>query len=106
MIPNPLEKPKLYNPTERRPMHWKPSHLLFLEALAGSKDGLTDYELAGKTGKRESNTRGRRGELCKLGLVEDSGTTRSSPAGVKMTVWIVTPLGWAKLYKLGKEIVS
>jgi hypothetical protein len=52
--------------------------------------GKTDFELAEELGGLQTSLGVRRGELVKLGLVENSGTRRNSPSGSPAIVWRVT----------------
>lgn len=54
--------------------------------------GSTDHEICMATALAPSTVRPRRGELVKAGLLEDTGFTRQSPTGNKMTVWAWTEL--------------
>lgn len=49
--------------------------------------GLTDHELAAELGGLQTSLGVRRGELVKLGLVENSGARRKSPSGSPAIVW-------------------
>lgn len=54
--------------------------------------GATDAEIEAATGIRAQSVSPRRGELVKLGLVEDSGTRRPTPRGRPAAVWIARTL--------------
>lgn len=79
----------------------KPHHLEHLQTWA-SYDGLTDAEFSHILDCSPSNARGRRTELVGMGLVEDSGATRKTPAGVAATVWCATAAGKALLRKVNR----
>jgi hypothetical protein len=70
------------------------AHRAVLKALvdAGQK-GLTDFELAEITGRKQTSFGVRRGELKAVGLVVDSGDRRLSDTATPAIVWIVTELG-------------
>jgi len=53
-------------------------------------DGLTDFELAAEIGRQQTSAGKRRGELCTLGLVRDSGRRRPAPSGSLAIVWRIT----------------
>ena len=62
-----------------------------LVAIHGAgEDGLTDHELARKTGVYLYSIAPRRSELVKLGWVEDSGERRLTPGGVHAVVWVLS----------------
>lgn len=48
----------------------------------------------------DSGARTRRCELCRLGLVEDSGERAKTASGRRSIVWRVTPAGWDLLSAL------
>lgn len=50
--------------------------------------GATDAEIESATGIRAQSVSPRRGELAKLGLIEDSGRRRPTPRGRPAAVWI------------------
>lgn len=59
-----------------------------LEALMDAGEhGLTDHELAARLGGQQTSLGVRRGELVKLGLVEDAHRTRPAPSGSAAKVW-------------------
>ena len=58
-----------------------------LAILRDHPDGLTDHELATLMGRAQTSAGKRRLECQRLGLVEDSGTTRPSPWGSPCIVW-------------------
>ena len=66
---------------------------LALRALARAADGLTDFELAQRTGIQQTSIGKRRGELVRMGLAESAGTTRPAPSGSPAMVWRVTARG-------------
>lgn len=55
--------------------------------------GLNDFELAQRTGSKQTSHGKRRGELVAHGLVVDSGMTRPSDTGTQSKVWRATALG-------------
>ena len=60
------------------------------EALCkAGRRGLTDYELAELVGRQQNSAGKRRGELCKMGLVRDSGMRRLGPTCSPCIVWVV-----------------
>ena len=61
---------------------------LALRVLREAPDGLTDFELAAKTGLQQTSIGKRRGELRDAGLVVDSGRKRPSPSGSAAIVWV------------------
>ncbi len=58
--------------------------------LEGSSEGLTDEELQTLLGMSANTQRPRRVELERAGLVQDSGLTRETSAGMLAVVWVVT----------------
>ena len=66
--------------------------VLALEVHGRNPDGLTDYELAGITGKQQNSIGKRRGELCDYGFVEEKipQTKRKGPSGSWCLVWSIT----------------
>lgn len=71
-------------------------------ALAG-RDGLTDHELAERTGIYLYSVAPRRVELMKGGWVRDSGHRRETPNGTPAVVWILTETGAARLAQHRRE---
>jgi len=63
--------------------------------LASAPQGLTDFELAERTGLQQTSIGVRRGELLKWGLVENTGLTRPAPSGAAAAVWRITVSGIA-----------
>jgi hypothetical protein len=63
-------------------------HRMVLDALRGATDGLTDEEMQELIPMKPSTQRPRRIELCKLGLVRDSGRTRKTRSCRKAVVWV------------------
>jgi hypothetical protein len=58
-------------------------------AICGARwKGLTDEELAFRTGFRINSANKRRGELMKAGLVVDSGRRRLTTSGSEAIVWV------------------
>jgi hypothetical protein len=55
--------------------------------------GLTDEEIAHRTGLSPSSVRPRRGELVAGGWIRDSGERRQTVAGMDAIVWVLTPEG-------------
>ena len=77
------------------------AHRRVLAALvhAGER-GLTDFELAAQTGRKQTSFGVRRGELVKAGLVRRTGDTRPSDTASDAAVWAITPAGldvWAQI---------
>ena len=66
------------------------SHRLVLDLLRANPGGLTDFELATRTGKKQTSIGVRRGELVRMGLVRNSGLTRPSDTGSDAAVWVAT----------------
>lgn len=59
-----------------------------LEALrAAGAEGLTDFELASRTGIAQTSIGVRRKELADAGFVVDSGKVRPAPSGSASIVW-------------------
>lgn len=70
------------------------ARLTVLTAIVNAgRNGLTDFELEGRTGGKQTSHGKRRGELRDHGLVEWSGLTRPSDTGTQAKVWRVTDLG-------------
>jgi transcription initiation factor IIE alpha subunit len=65
----------------------KKSLKLALQTLREAEDGLTDHELAAKTGYQHNSIGKRRTDLRNLGLVVDSGKRRKAPSGAYAIVW-------------------
>lgn len=61
-------------------------------AVAGGA-GLTDFELADRTGVKQTSIGKRRGELRDAGLVVDSGRRRPSDTGRPAIVWTLKAAG-------------
>lgn len=59
------------------------------------RNGLTDFELAERTGSKQTSHGKRRGELVRHGLVADTGRTRPSDTGTQAKVWCATTAGIA-----------
>lgn len=67
---------------------------LALRALTRAGDrGLTDFELEGKTGIKQTSIGKRRGELVRSGYVEFAGMKRPAPSGSPAMVWRITERG-------------
>jgi hypothetical protein len=77
------------------------AHRQVLAALVEAGDrGLNDFELAARTGRKQTSFGVRRGELVKAGLVCASSTVRPSDTASDSKVWVVTDLGvevWRQL---------
>lgn len=58
------------------------------ELVAAGSTGLTDFELADRTGLAQTSVGKRRGELRDAGFVIDSGDRRPAPSGSAAIVWI------------------
>lgn len=56
--------------------------------------GATDLEVQRALAMKGDTERPRRGELVKLGLIEDSGERRESEAGRPLKVYVVTGKPW------------
>jgi predicted transcriptional regulator len=75
------------------------SRLLALKTLYGHPGGLTDFELADKTGRQQTSIGKRRGELFAVGLVEvlrdgqGDPVKRPAPSGALALVWVITSAG-------------
>jgi hypothetical protein len=73
--------------------------LLALKTLYTHPAGLTDFELAAKTGRQQTSIGKRRGELASVGLVEvlrdeeDWPIKRPAPSGALALVWVITAAG-------------
>lgn len=61
--------------------------------LARFPEGLTDFELAEKTGVAQTSIGKRRFELGEAGYVEDAGLKRPAPSGSPAKVWRITEAG-------------
>lgn len=57
--------------------------------------GATDAEIETATGIRAQSVSPRRGELCKLGMIVDSGRRRPTPRGRPAAVWIAATIATA-----------
>lgn len=72
-------------------------------ALIGD-EGLTDFELAERTGIKQTSIGVRRGELVKAGLVEATGAVRPSDTHSDAKCWRITTAGvavWTDLQQRG-----
>ncbi len=78
------QKPRDYNVFQTR-------HHRFLTQLV-ARNNVTDEDLALLAGATPSDTRGRRKELCVLGLCRMTGQVKNS-RGRKTSTWGVTPQG-------------
>lgn len=97
-----IEQPSLFGPGARRTdpdtshraaadaaLHARTHRARALHALRhAGRDGLTDFELADRTGIAQTSIGKRRGELRDAGLVVDSGNRRPAPSGSAAVVWI------------------
>lgn len=61
-----------------------------LEAFVFAPSGLTDHELAGRTGLYLYSAAPRRTELVHGGWLRDSGRRRPTPSGTPAVVWVLT----------------
>jgi hypothetical protein len=67
---------------------------LAVKVHARHPHGLTDYELAGITGKQQNSIGKRRTEMLHCGYVEDSGLRRPNPStNSGCIVWRITSTG-------------
>lgn len=64
-----------------------------LACLAANPAGLTDEQIASRTGLTTNTVRPRRGELYDAEWVEDTGERRPSPLGNPSAVWAITDEG-------------
>lgn len=71
-------------------------------AAAGTS-GLTDFELADRTGVPQTSIGVRRKELTRAGLVEPTELRRPSPSGTPALVWVITPLGELEARRVAHE---
>lgn len=71
-----------------------------LELLGGHPAGLTDDEGGALMDGDRLRFGRRRSELCKEGLVADSTLRRTTPAGRRAVVWVLTVEGRATLAQL------
>lgn len=69
---------------KRAPRHREIALRVLREALP---DGLSDFELAERTGVPQTSIGKRRLELQRMGLVEPTGERRPSPTGTPAMVW-------------------
>ena len=83
------------------PAKVRSEHRLVLELLQW--EPLTDFELAARASQalgrtvKQTSLGVRRGELCKLGLVADSGTKGTSDTGSPCIRWCLTAQGQREL---------
>ena len=68
-------------------------HIWYWTGEQHTPHGLTDDEIANRTGLLGNSVRPRRGELQRDGLVKDSGYRRSSNMGHPAVVWCLTDEG-------------
>ncbi len=87
------------------PAKVRTEHLLVLELLQW--EPLSDFELAARASQalgrivKQTSLGVRRGELCKIGLVADSGTKGTSDTGSPCIRWALTHSGQAALKEWG-----
>lgn len=75
-----------------------------LVALAAAGPcGLTDFELAARTGVPQTSIGVRRKELQRVACVEATDRRRLSPSGTPAIVWQITPLGELEARRLAHE---
>ena len=74
--------------------------LLALNAVA---EGLTDFELAARTGVGQTSIGVRRKELQRAGLVEPTEHRRPSPSGTPALVWRITEAGSREARRVASE---
>lgn len=72
-------------------------------AAAGHR-GLTDFELAARTGLGQTSVGVRRKELRDAGLVTATDERRPSPSGTPALVWRITDRGALEARRLAHEI--
>ena len=56
-------------------------------------NGLTDFELAKLCDRQQTSVGKRRGELCDVGLIEQTQLRRPAPSGSPAIVWRITTRG-------------
>lgn len=71
-------------------------------AAAGTA-GLTDFELAERTGVPQTSIGVRRKELQRVGCVEPTDRRRLSPSGTPAIVWTITELGELEARRVAHE---
>lgn len=80
------------------------SRALALVALAAAgSHGLSDFELAARTGVPQTSIGVRRKELQRVGLVETTDRRRPSPSGTPAIVWTITELGVLEARRIAHE---
>lgn len=85
------------------PSKQRDDHQLVLTLLASvGADGLTDFELAARAGRKQTSLGVRRGELCKAGSVRNTGRKRPSDVGSPSSVWEITELGLEALTAMSR----
>lgn len=72
-------------------------------AAAGHR-GLTDFELAARTGLGQTSVGVRRKELRDAGLVEATDERRPSPSGTPALVWRITDPGTVEARRIAHEM--
>ena len=78
--------------------HASRGRMLVLWTMASSGNGLTDFDLASRTGWQQTSIGKRRGECVEAGWVEVATcegikVKRQSPSGSMALVWRITPAG-------------
>lgn len=69
--------------------------VLALITHAQHPSGLTDYELAARTGKQQNSIGKRRSELRDAGYIAETNIKRPAPSGSSCIVWVITASGIA-----------
>ena len=87
-----------YQAAQDARQHASKGRMLVLEALAASYAGMTDFDLASRTGWQQTSIGKRRGECVESGWVEVATcegikVKRQSPSGSMALVWRITPAG-------------
>ena len=78
--------------------------MIALAAHASAAHGLTDFQLADRTGVAQTSIGKRRKELEVAGLVVATTERRPSPTGAAATVYRITDRGIALARKLAEEL--
>ena len=71
--------------------------LALVELAKAYPHGLTDFELASRTGRKQTSIGKRRGELVEAGMAIDTDERRPSDTGALAKVWAVTTYGLEQL---------
>lgn len=71
--------------------------LALVELAKAYPYGLTDFELASRTGRKQTSIGKRRGELVEAGMAIDTDERRPSDTGALAKVWAVTTYGLEQL---------